>query len=86
MGGDEFAVLVPGVASIEVLKDSMTTLLEAIRTPVVYENNTFTIDASIGISLFDGTSSSIEDIFRKADAAMYAAKKCTDHNIMCADK
>ena len=38
-------------------------------------NETFSITVSIGVSLFNGPDSTIEELMKQADQAMYRAKK-----------
>jgi diguanylate cyclase (GGDEF)-like protein len=45
-----------------------------ISTPVVYENNTFQLKASIGLSLFKPGDTNLDEMLRRADKALYAVK------------
>lgn len=71
MGGDEFAVLMPETDGA--LADTVARRLnEGIKTafpaaPVV--------SASIGIVSFDDTTATADDVLRRADQAMYEAKR-----------
>jgi diguanylate cyclase (GGDEF)-like protein len=71
MGGDEFAVLMPETDGA--LADTVARRLnEGIKTafpaaPVV--------SASIGIVSFDDTAATADDVLRRADQAMYEAKR-----------
>lgn len=74
MGGDEFSVLLPatGGAGSEVFAKKIMKALEAgfdlNGTPIE-------IGASIGVALFPDHGSDYEALMRRADAAMYVAKR-----------
>jgi len=76
LGGDEFAVL-PDVRSDEpaVLDGVATRLLECVRQPIVVDELTLGIGASIGISRFPLDGEDVHDMLRRADVAMYSAKE-----------
>ncbi|HXZ24750.1 MAG TPA: diguanylate cyclase, partial [Nitrospiria bacterium] len=50
-------------------------LLEVLTAPVQVEQQSVTIDASIGIALFPDHGNEISVLLRCADLAMYAAKR-----------
>lgn len=74
-GGDEFMLLVEGI------KDESSAVLvadkvrEALAAPFIASGRSFTIGASIGISLFPIHSSDAATLQQHADAAMYQAKR-----------
>ena len=79
LGGDEFAVLVLGSAGAlaaglaETAELLARTLAEVVAVPVVLEEGTVSVEASIGIATSaDGRRR--HDLLRHADTAMYAAK------------
>jgi predicted signal transduction protein with EAL and GGDEF domain len=80
LGGDEFLII------LEVLsKDSLTAaaqtkavcekILTALNQPHKLEKHVYHGSASIGATLFDGQQTSIEELMKQADIAMYQAKK-----------
>jgi diguanylate cyclase (GGDEF)-like protein/PAS domain S-box-containing protein len=73
-GGDEFAVLIEGSESFAVALAER--LLERLSLPATVGDRTLAFGASIGIVVdpADG-SGSREELIRRADIAMYAAKK-----------
>jgi diguanylate cyclase (GGDEF)-like protein/PAS domain S-box-containing protein len=73
-GGDEFAVLVEGSEAFALaLADR---LLERLSLPATVSGRTLAFGASIGIVLDPGDgSASREELIRRADIAMYAAKR-----------
>lgn len=74
LGGDEFQVIVPGLASRADLATLAQEIIEALSQPYFIEDIRVAIGASIGIalSLDDGVTS--EALIRNADRALYAAK------------
>ena len=74
LGGDEFAVLVPSAIS-DTDADLIAEFITAeIAQPLSISSTVLQVSASIGIVTFDG-SMTAEDALRRADIAMYAAKR-----------
>ena len=74
LGGDEFTVLlsrIHGPADAELVAVRM---LAAIREPVEIQGQKLTPSASLGIAVFPGDGRSADDLRKRADAALYAAK------------
>ena len=76
MGGNEFAVVFPGVSSVEQAGRSAQRLAALIRAPYVQSEETSGIDVSIGIALFPEDGNTAEELLRRADSALHRAK-CT---------
>jgi diguanylate cyclase (GGDEF)-like protein len=75
MGGDEFAVLVEPQAGLDELVATARGLVAACETPVTIAGVDFAGSASCGIALAPDHGRTAEDLLRRADLAMYAAKK-----------
>lgn len=75
-GGDEFAVVLPGVDLEQAVHISEKIAL-SMEEPFQVEGSQLSIDVSIGIALYpeDGTDS--DTLLQRADVALYAAKKST---------
>ncbi len=74
LGGDEFAVLMER-CSLENAQRVATSLLEAVRNhQFVWEGQTFTISASIGLVAINEATPTLLELLKKADAACYMAK------------
>ena len=84
MGGDEFSILMPNAISADIFIENMRVTLDSIKVPVVYNDISLSVGASIGISMFDKNSESVEGSFKKADEAMYSAKKSGTDSIVFA--
>ena len=74
LGGDEFAVVCPGVADEAGVDVVAARLLAALREPVLLASGTFSVGASIGMSLA-AAGADPEVVLGQADAAMYGAKR-----------
>jgi predicted signal transduction protein with EAL and GGDEF domain/DNA-binding response OmpR family regulator len=74
LGGDEFVALLPEVADEEDAQRVATRILEALREPVVVAGQDCFATASVGIALFPRDGSTVADLLRNSDVAMYAVK------------
>ena len=72
IGGDEFAVLPAGDHGVADLDALGQCIVHAVGGPYLRNGQTITLSASVGVAL--NTGGSPEDLFRKADIALYAAK------------
>ena len=75
IGGDEFIVLLDSIASEDDVLEFAATLIEIVSTPCVGSaGQLFTISASAGVSIVDGTRGPLDNI-AQADSAVYRAKE-----------
>jgi diguanylate cyclase (GGDEF)-like protein/PAS domain S-box-containing protein len=75
-GGDEFAVLLEDVESIQEASDAAERILEAFTEPLRLEGKELIVRASLGIAVAgNGGGAEADDLIRNADAAMYIAKR-----------
>jgi diguanylate cyclase (GGDEF)-like protein/PAS domain S-box-containing protein len=74
LGGDEFAVLLPA-ADIKDATRIAKKLLDALDHPFEMETQSFHIGASLGIALFPEHGRDGAALMRRADVAMYEAKR-----------
>ncbi len=74
IGGDEFALILTDLADASEAEGIARDLLGRFETPVTVDFEQVYITASIGISLYPGDTQSLEELFRNADQALYAAK------------
>ncbi len=74
LGGDEFAVLLPA-ADVEHASQLSTKLLFVLEQPFEIDGHTFLMGASIGIALFPDHGGDVGTLMRRADVAMYVAKR-----------
>lgn len=75
LGGDEFAILADNLKSEEDVHSITAKISGAIARPIDMDGINLTVEGSIGVSLNPQDATSIEDLYRTADIAMYQAKK-----------
>ncbi len=74
IGGDEFAFLLPMVASVADMKQVAKKIRKSLAQSFVLENITLDIQASIGAVLFPEHGKDVDTLIQRADVAMYVAK------------
>ncbi len=74
LGGDEFSVILRNLPSAEAVAEIARRMIEAVQRPVNIAGRDHQVNASIGITLFPDDGTTIEDLLRNADLAMYQAK------------
>jgi diguanylate cyclase (GGDEF)-like protein len=73
LGGDEFVVLMPDVETEQDALDVAARIIAAFRRPINVEGRSVSVSCSIGVAS-SGSCAPYDDLLRRADAAMYAAK------------
>lgn len=74
MGGDEFAVVMPGIAGSDAAVHVANELVAGLAEPFRLPEHSAQISGSIGIALYPQHADSVEGLTQCADMAMYAAK------------
>jgi len=74
VGGDEFIIVIYGgdrnsVAGIA------ERIASSVREPLVWEGNVLSVAANLGIAAYPEDADTLEELVRKADLAMYRAKR-----------
>lgn len=75
MGGDEFTVILSRITGDGDAVVVAEKILQALSVPVVLPGGEFSTGASIGVSMFPDDAADAESLLKKADAAMYEAKR-----------
>ena len=75
MGGDEFAVIVPGCDDEKSISHLCERIIGSAIQPVVVDRMEHTIGASIGVAVFPDDGQKVDELIMKADSAMYRAKE-----------
>ncbi|MFI0939948.1 putative bifunctional diguanylate cyclase/phosphodiesterase [Streptomyces sp. NPDC021020] len=75
LGGDEFAVLLPGCDSTTRAQRVARTLVAALATPLSLDGLSLVLEASAGVAVFPDHALDAEGLLRRADVAMYQAKR-----------
>ena len=75
IGGDEFVVILPGVSSHDVASRIAEQMIERLSMEYIVSDNRCNVGASIGISFCEAGTTELQELVRKADLAMYLAKR-----------
>ncbi|HWI51336.1 MAG TPA: EAL domain-containing protein [Symbiobacteriaceae bacterium] len=75
IGGDEFAILLPGAASTDATALAERILRQFTHLASGLAAESFPIQASIGITLYPEQANSVESLLIQADVAMYEVKR-----------
>lgn len=73
-GGDEFALLLSDLESVEQCKAMLERIHHALSLPFQINGHTHQISASSGVTFYPSDNSDITTLIRHADQAMYQAK------------
>jgi diguanylate cyclase (GGDEF)-like protein len=75
-GGDEFAVLLEDVGTVQEAADTAERILASLSPPIVIDGKQIFVGSSLGLSVVDCESTAdADELIRNADAAMYIAKR-----------
>ncbi|MFC6562513.1 putative bifunctional diguanylate cyclase/phosphodiesterase [Actinoplanes utahensis] len=83
LGGDEFAVLLTGLPTPALAGHRATGMLASLDAGIDVEGMQLTVEAAGGIALAAGTGS-VEELMRRADIAMYQAKRAGEQTVVYA--
>jgi diguanylate cyclase (GGDEF)-like protein len=81
LGGDEFIIILKNFSDKGEIKDIYQRILSIFEKPFPIKGNEYIISCSIGMSTFPKDGKNPEELIRKADMAMYQAKKNGKKNI-----
>ncbi|MGL4995700.1 MAG: diguanylate cyclase domain-containing protein [Deefgea sp.] len=76
-GGDEFAILVVGLSDNERCAALRQALLDALAPPFIWQSQSLTLSASIGMASFPAEADSVNELLQLADRRMYRHKSAT---------
>lgn len=74
-GGDEFMVLLPGVANVEEVLKIIQKILQALRSSFNFNGQELYITTSIGIALYPNDGEDTPILLKNADTALHRAKE-----------
>ena len=80
IGGDEFVVLLCGLAQPEDARQVAQKVLESLAEPVTIDGQELKTTPSIGICAYPHDGDDVETLMRNADTAMYYAKQMGRNN------
>ncbi|WP_299539651.1 sensor domain-containing diguanylate cyclase [uncultured Herbaspirillum sp.] len=75
-GGDEFVVYLHGVTEMEVARSIADKIRHAVNKPIEgRDGQRYTVDASVGVSLYPDDGLDVETLLRVADSRMFDQKR-----------
>ncbi|WP_422822654.1 diguanylate cyclase [Vreelandella neptunia] len=74
-GGDEFGVLLPSCTLSQARRIAESLRQSVSEISVTHEGKEFMVTLSIGVTTFDDSDSSVDDVLARADAGSYKAKE-----------
>jgi len=75
LGGDEFIILLNDIDHPKYASPVAEKILQLCSAPIKIESHEFVLTTSIGICTFPNDGTSLEDLLKNADMAMYKAKR-----------
>ena len=83
-GGDEFVILLPDHHSREGLLRLARKLVAAVEEPYPVAGASVTLSGSVGIAIYPDHGTTVDELIRSADEAMYLAKHNPEEHICVA--
>lgn len=83
-GGDEFALLLKKVSKQKAASIAQW-IIDALEKPLIINGNELFVTPSVGITMFPTDGETVSDLLRKADIAMYKAKRKGRNNFQFYD-
>ena len=74
LGGDEFVALLPEVVDEADAQGVAQRVLDSLRQPIFVSGQECFVTASVGVAMYPRDGSSVVDLLRNSDVAMYSAK------------
>jgi len=74
-GGDEFLYLLMEISDEQDAATVAKKIIQAVQAPCVVSGGELSVNTSIGISIYPRDGTTVDDLIRNADGAMYRAKK-----------
>jgi len=75
VGGDEFAVILPGIGARADAQAQSERLIEEVQQPYVFEGQPLDLRVSIGVAVMPEDGTEITALLDQADREMYTAKR-----------
>jgi diguanylate cyclase (GGDEF)-like protein len=75
IGGDEFAVVLPGISSEKDVAAQAERIGEEVSQPFQFDGERLSLGVSIGMAVYPDHGDELTALIDRADAAMYDAKR-----------
>jgi diguanylate cyclase len=77
LGGDEFGLILPGVTTARDAADLLARVRDELAAELTLDGVAVGVEASFGVALFPDHGTTLEELLKRADAAMYRGKRGT---------
>lgn len=74
-GGDEFTVILSGLAEVDNIPTLSYQILNALSRPMLLSEHRLFITASIGVAIYPEDAATFEELMKSSDQAMFASKQ-----------
>ncbi len=81
-GGDEFIIIMENPENTNVIIDTCQKIIDEVSKSIVLGKNEGNVTASIGVSIFPIDATNMNELIKKADNAMYIAKKSGKNKVV----
>jgi diguanylate cyclase (GGDEF)-like protein/PAS domain S-box-containing protein len=85
LAGDEFTIILEGLRDSAFAKTLASKLVETLRAPIALAGKLFVITTSVGVALWNTGDTDDVELLRRADAALYEAKRRGRNGYFCED-
>jgi len=75
IGGDEFVIVLEHLSSVDEVLSLADALLHKMQDPLLIDETPMHVTPSIGVALYPRDGTSVDELLKNADAAMYTAKE-----------
>lgn len=75
IGGDEFAILIPGISNINEVDEITNRIFKLFKIPLDVNGHKLYVTISIGVAVYPDNGRDGKTLLKKADIAMYKAKE-----------
>lgn len=86
LGGDEFAIIVAGPDCVEKSRFISRSMIAFLAEPMNFGGRIASVSVSVGIVDLENDEADVEEVIRRADVAMYAAKAAGRNRIHVYEK
>jgi len=80
LGGDEFVLFIKNIPSKEFLSKKMERICKEVESPLFIVGKNMRVTFSMGIALYNQDGDTYNELYRKADCALYSVKRNSKNN------
>ena len=75
LNGDDFIVLLSNIASLDMITDEVHTLIELVQKSWKFDNQSFNINANVGIAVYPDDANDTNTLIKMAEIAMQRSRE-----------